>query len=613
MAKAVGIDLGTTNSVVAAIDEGQPWVIPDETGELILPSCVGLNPTGKLLVGWEALRQYAAAPERTVKSIKRQMGADHKTSLGEREYLPQEISAIILRTLKQRAEAALGEEISQAVITVPAYFTDAQRQATKEAGEIAGLEVLQILNEPTAAALTYDFRTEETEKVLVYDLGGGTFDVSIVEITGDVTEVMASHGNNRLGGDDFDRRLQRHLIDVFRQTHGVAVPDDESTQVRLLRAAEQAKIGLSEHAFTTVREPFLASKGKTALHLELELSRQTFEELLEPMLGETLEAIDRALADADLQASDLDRVILVGGSTRIPLVQNLVQEHLGQAPIDSIQPDLCVALGAALQAGVLAGESVDAILVDVIPHSLGIAAAVETPLGPLPGLFSTIIPRNSVIPVSRSEVYSTMVNNQEAVEVEVFQGENPIAKENVPLGAFRIENLPPRPAGGVQLEVHFDFDHNGILTVTATEKGKGQQSSLVVNDAATNRLSSHELKAARAEIESLFELDDGDEQAKVSLSQAELLDQAYSLLDTDKIPSEQAEKLRQVLKQVEAAMSEAAAVSEVAVSEAEVSEAEVSEAEAISTENHQRLSQLLQELEELLHASGPAMSDEDLD
>ena len=602
MAKAVGIDLGTTNSVVAAIDEGQPWVIPDEMGEEILPSCVGLNAEGKLLVGWDALRQYAAAPERTVKSIKRQMGADHKTSLGEKEYLPQEISAIILRTLKHRAEEALGEEISQAVITVPAYFTDAQRQATKEAGEISGLEVLQILNEPTAAALTYDFRTDETEKVLVYDLGGGTFDVSIVEVTGDVTEVLASHGNNRLGGDDFDRRLQRHLSDVFRQTHETTVPDDDSTQVRLLRAAEQAKIALSEHAFTTVREPFLASKGKTALHLEVELSRQTFEELLEPMLKETLEAIDRALADADLQASELDRVILVGGSTRIPLVQQLVQNHLGQAPVDSIQPDLCVALGAALQAGVLAGEAVDAILVDVIPHSLGIAAAIETPLGPLPGLFSTIIPRNSVIPVSRSEVYPTMVDNQEAVEIEVFQGENPIAKENVPLGAFRIENLPPRPAGGVDLEVHFDFDHNGILTVTATEKGKGQQSSLVVNDAATSRLSSHELKAARAGIESLFELDD-DIDEKINLSQAELLDQAYSLLDAETTTPEQAEKLRQVLKQVEEAMVE---------EEVDSEEADLEE-EAVSTETEGRLPQLLKDLGDLVQNSEAATLDEEID
>jgi molecular chaperone DnaK len=553
MAKVVGIDLGTTNSVVAAIDNGQPWVIPDEDGELMLPSCVGLGGNGKLLVGREALRQYAAAPERTVKSIKRQMGTDHKTQLGDREYLPQEISAIILRTLKQRAETALGEAVAQAVITVPAYFTDAQRQATKEAGEIAGFEVLQIINEPTAAALTYDFRTEETERVLVYDLGGGTFDVSIVEITGEVTEVLASHGNNRLGGDDFDRRLQLHLAELFQQTHNQPVPDDPVLQARLERAAERAKMELSEHAFTTVREPFLVSQGKTALHLEVELSRETFEGLIRSMLEETLEAIDRALVDAKLEASELDRVILVGGSTRIPLVQRLVANHLGQAPIDGIQPDLCVALGAAIQAGVLSGESVDAILVDVIPHSLGIAVVMNTPMGILPGMFSTIIPRNSVIPVSRSNIYSTFMDNQEAVEIEVFQGENAIARENVPLGNFHVENIPPSPAGSIQIEVHFDFDHNGILTVTATEKGKGQQGGLVVNDSETARLSSHELTRSRAEIESLFELSEGLELESARVSQAELLAEAYGLLDA--LDDEPAGKLREVLTQVEAAIA----------------------------------------------------------
>ncbi len=570
MGKAVGIDLGTTNSVVAALDEGQPWVIPNEEGDLILPSWVGWGPTGQLLVGREALRQYAAAPERTAKSIKRQMGTDHKTQWGEREYLPQEISAMILRALKQQAETALGEEVTQAVITVPAYFTDAQRQATKEAGDIAGLEVLQILNEPTAAALTYEWRSEETERVLVYDLGGGTFDVSIVEITGEVTEVLASHGNNRLGGDDFDRRIQQRLRELFLQSHGKEVPDDLAIEARLLRAAEQAKIRLSEHAFTTIREPFLASKGKTALHLEVELSRDELEELIEPMLQETLEAIDRALEDAQLKAEDLDRVILVGGSTQMPLVRRLVEEHLDQAPLDSIQPELCVALGAALQAGVLAGESVDAILVDVIPHSLGIAVAVDTPMGLLPGMFSTIVPRNSVIPVSRSEVYTTMSDNQEAVEIEIFQGENAIAKENVPLGSFRVEDLPSRLAGEVKVEVHFDFDLNGILTVTATEKGKGQKSALVIDDATTRRLSSNELEQARSEIESLF-----NRGKPVSLTQEELLDLADQALENMEPSS--AEALRKVLAQIE---------------------------EAIAAEEEERVSSLLAEVEELLHGVG---------
>jgi molecular chaperone DnaK len=511
MAKAVGIDLGTTNSVVATVSDGQPWVIPDENGVDILPSCVGIGADGKLLIGQDGIRQYAAAPERTVKSIKRQMGTSHKTTLGDRDYLPQEISAIILRSLKQRAETALGEEVTQAVITVPAFFTDAQRQATKEAGEIAGFEVLQVLNEPTAAALTYDFRNEATETVLVYDLGGGTFDVSIVEITGDVTEVLASHGNNRLGGDDFDRRLQLHLAELFRKKHQVVVPDDAPIQARLLRAAEQAKIELSEHAFTTVREPFLVSQNQKALHLETELSRETLEDLLKPLLAETLTAIDKALADASLQATDLDRVILVGGSTRIPLVQRLVEQHLGQAPMDGIQPDLCVALGAAIQAGVLSGESVDSILVDVTPHSLGIAVVISTPFGYQPDIFSVIIPRNSVIPISRSKVYDTVTDKQKSVQIEVFQGENRAAQENVPLGSFVIDNLPPRSAGDLQIEVHFDFDHNGILSVTATEQGMGKQSTLVVENAATSSLSSHELKKAQDEINALFDLEDDEE------------------------------------------------------------------------------------------------------
>jgi molecular chaperone DnaK len=509
MGRTVGIDLGTTNSEVAIVENGQARVLSIHDEDVMLPSCVGFSDNGQLVVGREAWRQYAAAPERTVKSIKRWMGTDHKTSLKvtdaeTREYLPHEVSAIILRTLKERAEAVLGEDVTSAVITVPAYFTDAQRQATKLAGEVAGLEVLQIINEPTAAALTYDVRSDDTERVLVYDLGGGTFDVSVVEITGDVTEVLASHGNNRLGGDDFDRRLQLYLAEKFNDAHQVEVPNDDATQARLLRAAEQLKIQLSANAFVTVREAFLASKGTTALHLETEIARKDFERLIRPLLEETLSAIDRALEDAKLTIEDLDRVILVGGSTRLPLVHEMVTEHLGQQPIEGVQPDLCVALGAAIQAGVLSGESVDAILVDVCPHSLGIAAAVSSPMGIMPGFFSVVIPRNSVIPISRSQVYFTSADNQEMVRVEVFQGENMRAEENVPLGQFIIEDLPARPAGTIQVEIHFDFDLNGILTVTATEKGDGNQGSLVVNNSAVKRLSSHELSNARSEMDTLF-------------------------------------------------------------------------------------------------------------
>ena len=563
MSRAVGIDLGTTNSEVAIVENGQARVLPDEAGDLILPSCVGLSDSGQLLVGREALRQYAAAPERTVKSIKRWMGTNHKTTLGDRDYLPHEISAIILRALKQRAETALGEPVTQAVITVPAYFTDAQRQATKTAGEIAGLEVLQIINEPTAAALAYDLRSDETERVLVYDLGGGTFDVSVVEITGDVTEVLASHGNNQLGGDDFDRRLQLHFKDLFRQQHGVEVPDDLPTNARLLRAAEQAKIDLSSHSFATVREAFLGSKGKTALHLDAEIARTDFEALIRPLLDGTLDAIDRALQDAKVSPLAIDRVILVGGSTRMPLVQQMIEAHLGQAPTDGIQPDLCVALGASLQAGVLVGEAVDVILVDVIPHSLGISAVMASLMGMMPGVFSVIIPRNSVIPTARSSVYSTFSDQQEAVEIEVFQGENPIAEENVPLGAFKVENLPPKPAGSIQIEVHFDFDLNGILTVTATEKDKGQQTSLTVRNASgTQRLSSYELKQAQTDLDTLFtntqvlhdlELVADTRSIDYSPELKALIERAENVLET--LKDEPAEELQTLLEQIEAAAS----------------------------------------------------------
>lgn len=504
MATVVGIDLGTTNSLVAALDGGQPWVIPDEAGEPLLPSVVGVNAEGKLLVGQPAQRQYAAAPERTVRSIKRQMGSDTRVPLADETYRPQEISALILRALKQRAEAALNDTVEQAVITVPAYFTDAQRQATKEAGEIAGLEVLQILNEPTAAALVYDRRDEDSQRLLVYDLGGGTFDVSIVEITGPVTEVLASHGNNRLGGDDFDRQLRRLLIERFEEAHGVTLPAEAALEARLLQVAERVKIQLSDSGRVAVREAYLHRQGDKPLHLDTELMRGHFEALIRPLLRETLSAIDRALADAGLEPGDLDRVILVGGSTRIPLVQELVEGHLEGVAVSSFEPDRCVALGAALQAGVLNGQEVDTFLVDVTPHSLGIAAALETDFGLIPNLFSTIIPRNTVIPVTRSKLYRTTVDNQKLVRVDVSQGENVDAQENVPLGSFDVKGLPARPAGDVTIDVQFSFDLNGILTVTAAETSSGRQERLVVNNATMHRLASHELERSRGTVESLF-------------------------------------------------------------------------------------------------------------
>lgn len=512
MATVVGIDLGTTHSLVAALEEGQPWVIPDEEGELLLPSVVGIGADGNLLVGAAARRQAALAPERTVRSIKRQMGSEGTVAMAGTAYRPQEISALILRTLKQRAEQALGEPVAQAVITVPAYFTDAQRQATKEAGEIAGLEVLQILNEPTAAALMFDRRDDSGQRLLVYDLGGGTFDVSIVEITGPVTEVLASHGNNRLGGDDFDRRLQRLLADRFEQAHGMALPADAVLEARLLQVAERTKIQLSERSRVTVREAFLHSQGDTPLHLDTELLREEFEALIQPLLADTLTAIDRALADAGLQAADLDRAILVGGSTRIPLVQELVAAHLPGVAVNSFEPDRCVALGAALQAAVLDGQEVEAFLVDVTPHSLGVATAMETEEGLIPNIFSTIIPRNTVIPARRSRLYYTMHDNQKLVRIEVSQGENLNAADNVPLGSFEVEGLPEKPAGDVSIEVQFGFDLNGILTVSACETSSGKQEQLVVHAAGSQRLASHQLERSRDLVDSLFAaLDHGPE------------------------------------------------------------------------------------------------------
>jgi molecular chaperone DnaK len=350
----------------------------------------------------------------------------------------------------------------------------------------------------------FDRRGEETQRLMVYDLGGGTFDVSIVEITGPVTEVLASHGNNRLGGDDFDRRLQRLLAERFVQAHGVEMPSDAALEARLLQAAERAKILLSEQSRVAVREAYLLSQGETPLHLETELLRDDFDELIRPLLRETLTAIDRALADSRLQAGDLDRVILVGGSTRIPLVQELVESHLEGVPVSSFEPDRCVALGAALQAAVLNGDEVETLLVDVTPHSLGIATAMETEMGLIPNIFSTIIPRNTVIPVCRSKLYYTMKDNQRLVRVEVSQGEHVNAEENVPLGCFDVEGLPARPAGDVAIEVQFSFDLNGILTVTASETSSGKKEQLVVNNASMHRLASHELEQSRSAVETLF-------------------------------------------------------------------------------------------------------------
>ncbi len=485
----IGIDLGTTNSEVAVIKDGRPIVL-EADGEAILPSVVGLDGQGQLLVGRAARNQYVLAPERTIRSIKRKMGQEVTVELGGKTYSPQEISAIILRTLKQRAEEALGHAVSKAVITVPAFFNDVQRQATRQAGELAGLEVVRIINEPTAAVLTYDPHPTELERLLVYDLGGGTFDVSVAQVENGVVEVMASHGDTQLGGDDFDQLLLDHICESFKNKHGIDLREAATSKARVLRAAEEAKKRLSFDAVTTVEEEFIVIKGGKSLNLVIEITRYDYEELIRPLLLKTLKCLDDALSDAMLQASQIDKVVLVGGATRTPLVHRLLEERLGRPVHCEIEPDLAVAMGAAVQGGLISGIDVGPILVDITPHTLGISA-----LGELHGFtsrhaFSPIIERNTPLPAFRTEIYSTVYDDQDAAEVRVFQGENQDTRFNTLVGEFHIEGLAEVPAGN-EILVRLDLDLNGILKVTATERGTGLAKHVVI-DNATERFRKQE-------------------------------------------------------------------------------------------------------------------------
>ncbi len=478
----IGIDLGTTNSEVAIIRDGEPVVLDDGDGDPILPSVVGLDPQGHLLVGKAARNQYVLAPERTIRSIKRKMGQELTVALGDQKYTPQEISAIILRTLKARAETALGHPVSKAVITVPAFFNDGQRQATREAGELAGLEVVRIINEPTAAVLTYDPHPGEMERLLVYDLGGGTFDVSLAQVENGVVEIQASHGDTQLGGDDFDQLLLDEICDAFAAEHGVDVRASLGAKARVLRAAEDAKKRLSFDAVTTVEEEFIAEKDGRPLNLKREITRYDYEELIRPLLLKTLTNLDQALSDGKVQANQIDKVILVGGATRTPLVHELLEERLGRPVHSEIEPDLAVALGAAVQGGLIAGVDVGPILVDITPHTLGIEA-----LGELYGFmstyhFSAIIERNNPLPVSRTEIYSTVVDNQPGADIRIFQGENPDTRYNTLVGEFKVEGLAKVPSGN-QILVRLDLDLSGILKVTATERATGLAKHVVIDNA----------------------------------------------------------------------------------------------------------------------------------
>ena len=498
----VGIDLGTTNSEIALYRDGRPEVLADDAGRVILPSVVGISDDGALLIGEEARNQYLLHPERTVRSVKRRMGRDEKVQLGDREYMPQEISAMILRRLKETAEARLGQPVRKAVITVPAYFSDAQRQATREAGEIAGLEPVRILNEPTAAALTYEAGQHEGKRIVVYDLGGGTFDVSVVRIQEGVVEVISGHGNNHLGGDDFDAKLVGHILDHLRIKQGVDLSGDLRAMARITRAAEDAKKRLSVDPFCMIEEEYLTEADGKPVHLSMEIDRHVYEDLIWPFIEETLDAVHVALKGADLTVSQVDEILLVGGATRTPLVQRRLEETFGIAPRGEVDPDLCVALGAAIQGAAIAGEDVSAVLVDATPYSFGISALGELDGDLYPYCFRPIIAKNTPIPVRRSEVFYTVMENQTEVEINVFQGENPDARENIQIGEFRVVGLSRVPSGN-EIIVDLALDRDGILQVTAREKKTGLQQRIVI-DHALAQLGETGLAEARERVGSLF-------------------------------------------------------------------------------------------------------------
>ena len=498
MGKIIGIDLGTTNSCVAVMEGGNAVVIPNAEGARTTPSVVGFSKTGERLVGQTAKRQAIANPERTISSIKRHMGSDYKVAIDNKKYTPQEISAMILQKLKTDAEAYLGQPVTEAVITVPAYFTDSQRQATKDAGQIAGLNVKRIINEPTAAALSYGIDKEDDQRVMVYDLGGGTFDVSIIEMGDGVQQVLATAGNNRLGGDDFDQRIINWMVDEFKKTEGIDLSADKMAVQRLKDAAEKAKIELSSTTTTNINIPFITADATGAKHLDMNLTVAKFNELTKDLVDATMGPVQQALSDSGLSASELNKILMVGGSSRIPAVQEAVRQKLGKEPFKGINPDECVALGAAYQGGVLGGDVKDGLLLlDVTPLSLGL----ET----MGGVCTKIIERNTTIPTKKSQIFSTAADNQSAVDIVVLQGEREFAKDNKQLGTFRLDGIAPAPRGIPQIEVTFDIDQNGIVHVTAKDLGTGKEQDIKIT--ASTNMSKDDIDKAVKEAELYAEED----------------------------------------------------------------------------------------------------------